>query len=153
MTENNKKKLNRQSTIVVVCGLVLAALATLGVIVVLNNLPRSLGTNSTDSSTSRVIFNQDLIGTWHSKDKTFSAEIANSEIDLRVNGNGGDAVYWYGTFDSNPKQDGSTIESLPVTGKLYLSTAQTKDFTYNEDHISFDFSAAGVTKTVELNRG
>lgn len=149
----NEKINRRQNTIVVVCGLVLAVLVTAGAIVALNNLPRSLGTSDTSVTEVKTIFNQDLTGTWHSKDGTFSAKITNGEIDLRVNGNGGNAVLWYGTFDSNPKQAGAVVESHPVFGHNYWSNEKSKKFTYNEDRLTFDFSAAEVTKTVELVRG
>jgi hypothetical protein len=151
--DENDKKIKRQSKIIVACGMVLAVLVLLGAIAVLNNLPRSLGTSSVDPSSVRVIFNRDLVDTWHSDDDLFSAKIDNGEIDLRVNGTGGNAVYWYGSFDSTPKQDGVVIHSIPVNGKVYLSSAATKDFTYHSDRLSFEFSAAGVTKTVELGRG
>jgi hypothetical protein len=148
-----EKKNNRQSMIIVICGLVVAALIAAGVAVVLNNLPRSLGTSDTSVTEVKTIFNRDLIGTWHSADQVFSAKITNGEIDLRLNANGGDMALWYGTFDSNPKQTGVIIKSVSVPGHIYWSSEKEKDFTYVSDRLTFKFSAAEVSKTVELVRG
>lgn len=76
-------------------------------------------------------------------------------IALWIRGNGKEYNYWCGTFEA-PKTDGaykwtSKADKGNMTG-LFASQDDTKDFSYADGKISFQFSMRGETTTIEMEQ-
>ena len=65
-------------------------------------------------------------------------------------------LYWAGTFESPAKDETATITSQAdheqTDSALLASMDDTKDFEYKSGVLSYEFSAMGVTMTVEMER-
>lgn len=67
------------------------------------------------------------------------------------------ALYWAGTYVPPTEAIDeyswtSENDTEKTSSALMASTGETKDFTYKDGALSFEVSALGVTKTVELER-
>lgn len=97
----------------------------------------------------------DLTGQWstdtanpkmiaHVKDGTVLVNFVSDDATM---------IYWNGTL-ANPKQGESIITSQRIEiKKATLSGAPSKEFTYHDEKLSFEFSAMGKTKVVVMTRG
>ena len=104
----------------------------------------------------------DLTGTWKSEDNDGSyqeAVISEGRIEINWVSDGGDtkSIYWIGTYEAPTE----AVDEYSWTSErnkeetdtaLLASTDDTKDFTYKDGVISYEASALGTTKTVELTK-
>lgn len=102
----------------------------------------------------RVVKPLDLNGKWKSAKPNVTAIVKDGTIEVEsTTEDGGSVRWWYGTFD-NP-QDGKTgVTSKGITdvNKLYLSSAETKDFVYHDGQLKFTIAVMGTTKVIEMKR-
>lgn len=107
------------------------------------------------SSAIKALVPVDLTGAWNTDAKSkvrMGAKIAAGTIQVDMVGDATIMSYWYGTFEN--VKDGGTVTSKAIdNGRIFLSTAPTKDFTYKDGKLSFQISAMGITNVVELTRG
>ena len=104
----------------------------------------------------------DLTGTWKSEENDGSyqeAVITTDRIEINWVSDGGDtkSIYWIGTYEAPTE----AVDEYSWTSErnkeetdtaLLASTDDTKDFTYKDGVISYEASALGTTKTVELTK-
>lgn len=104
----------------------------------------------------------DLTGTWKSEENDGSyqeAVITTDRIEINWVSGGGDtkSIYWIGTYEAPTE----AVDEYSWTSErnkeetdtaLLASTDDTKDFTYKDGVISYEASALGTTKTVELTK-
>ena len=101
----------------------------------------------------------DLNGTWASTSTdgpTFEATISDNLIEMNLVNGDTKALYWKGTFPvPETVTEGTVITSAADTEALSSSMLGSQDpsknFTHTGGKLKFDFSALGVTKTVELS--
>lgn len=139
---------------VVVLGLIALVVTMVTYKPALAALPEPL-TDASSSSAPKVV----LDGVWVTEDDKFTATIKNNAITilwkLDETSNG---LYWVGDFQSqiNADSDSTDIVSTANRSKLDRSLVgsqdSTKEFTHQDDHLSFNFSIMGVTKTVVLSK-
>lgn len=104
----------------------------------------------------------DLTGTWKSEEVEGSyqeATISDSVIEINWVSDGGNAksLYWAGTYvaptESTDKYSWISENDKEKTGTALLASSDdTKDFTYKDGVISYEASAMGTTKKVELTK-
>jgi len=96
----------------------------------------------------------DLTGNWKSDKPKITAKVQNGTIEVESSTeDGGSVRLWYGTFD-NP-QDGAlgvTSKGMYDPDKIYLSSAETKDFVLHDGQLKFQISIMGVTRIVAMKR-
>ena len=104
----------------------------------------------------------DLTGTWKSEENDGSyqeAVITTDRIEINWVSDDGDtkSIYWIGTYEAPTE----AVDEYSWTSErnkeetdtaLLASTDDTKDFTYKDGVISYEASALGTTKTVELTK-
>jgi hypothetical protein len=107
----------------------------------------------------------DLTGTWKqinsaSEDSYQEAEISNNAVTINWVTDNGDtkSIYWIGTFTApadakTPYKWTSTRDKAATEGALLASQDDTKEFTFQDDTISYSASALGTTTTIKLKRG
>ena len=96
----------------------------------------------------------DLNGKWSTtiKETTFNVDVTNSVITIKMSKNGSSMLYWYGTFPSTGTI-GEIITSTKLDiNKAVLSGADSKMLTVKDGSLTFDVSAMGQTKNVEVTR-
>lgn len=102
-----------------------------------------------------------LDGTWVQVDAEESyhkAEIKDGTIEINwvFEEDNTEALYWAGSCETPTEGDTFTWDSVNDTEKtstaLMASPDETKTFTYEDGKISYEASAMGVTKTIELER-
>lgn len=105
----------------------------------------------------------DLVGEWvqsnsASADSYQGATIAADTIEINWISETDDtrALYWAGTYEA-PTATGafewtSQNDTAKTDSAMLASSDPTKTFSYNDDVISYEVTAMGVTKTVELER-
>lgn len=139
----------------------LAAVAVLGLIALVVNLatykPALAAlpepTTTTNSSVASKVV---LDGIWAAEDDKFTATIKNNKITILWKlDETSKGLYWAGDFPSTV-DEGAAIISIADRTKLdksiVASQDDTKEFTHEDDHLSFEFGAMGVTKTVVLSK-
>jgi hypothetical protein len=102
----------------------------------------------------------DLNGAWASADAngtTFEAAISDNLIEINLASSGTKALYWKGTLPLGSDSTAdftvtSAADTDALSGSILGSQDPTKTFTYSAGKLKFDFSAMGVTKTVELSK-
>ncbi len=104
----------------------------------------------------------DLTGTWKSEDNNGSwqeATITDSTIEINWVSDGGKTktLYWSGTYsEPTEKTDNyawtSENNKEKTDAALMASGDNTKEFTFKDDIISYEASALGTTKTMELSQ-
>ncbi|UOE44161.1 hypothetical protein [Agromyces larvae] len=105
----------------------------------------------------------DLVGEWvqsnkKSEESFQSATITADTIEVFWVSDGGNtkALYWSGTFEtptvSGPFSWDSQNDTEKTSGALLASGDPTKTFSFDNDTISYEVTALGVTTTVELKR-
>ncbi|WP_177370998.1 hypothetical protein [Brachybacterium vulturis] len=104
----------------------------------------------------------DLTGVWHStEDSVFvqRATIAGTAMTIDwvpQDGSPDSRLYWVGTYEA-PEAEGShawtsTNDHSRTRAELLASSADTKDFTYEDGKISYEVSALGESGTVALEQ-
>jgi hypothetical protein len=97
-----------------------------------------------------------LEGSWtlkNAKGGVFNATVTDTSIEVLMESPDGTKIlYWNGTFDAK-QSNGATIISELIDTKAVLSKAKTKNFTVGLETLSFDFTAMGSTKQIDLRRG
>jgi len=99
----------------------------------------------------------DLTGKWsYSKDTVqFEAEVKGGDIEVYLTLDDTKGLYWSGTFE-NEAVDGQEISSDADTAaldeSLYGSTAESKDFTFTNGELHFDFTIMGTDTDISLRR-
>jgi hypothetical protein len=107
---------------------------------------------STETNVGLSLINLEGQWTADNNGSKFVADVANSNISIKlVNGNTS-AVYWNGTFASAESAGATIVSDKVETGKLVLSRATSKSFIVKADTLSFEFEAMGMTTTVALKR-
>lgn len=105
----------------------------------------------------------DLTGDWvqsnsKSEDSYQAATITADTIEINWVADGGDTVslYWAGSYAAPTAEGSFTWESVNDTSKtdsaMLASGDPTKEFTYENDVISYQASALGTTTKIELKR-
>jgi len=106
----------------------------------------------------------DLVGEWQqsnaaSEDAYQQATITADVITIEWVSDGGDtrAIYRVGTFEAPTDVSGaytwtSVRDAAATDSALLPSTADSKDFTFEGDTISYEVSAVGTTTVVDLKK-
>lgn len=108
-----------------------------------------------------------LNGIWVSSENSddgtawIEAQIQNNIINIWFVGDDGetDSLYWHGSF-KNPETaetpyifTSDAINDSSTSGlNITLSSESSKEFTYDNDQITFDMTMLGVTKTIHLKK-
>lgn len=106
----------------------------------------------------------DLTGSWkqvnkNSEDSWQEAVIDDGAITINWVSNGGDtkSLYWAGTYEA-PTSDTESYswvsenDTSQTDKSLLASTAETKDFKYDNGVLSYEATAMGTTTTVKMER-
>lgn len=145
--------------------LALAAIALLGSSLAGCAAATNSGTAGTPESSAAAAPEApaDLTGEWRStnsesEDSYQSATITADSIEINWVSDGGStkALYWAGSYAA-PGEAGayswdSQNDTEQTSGAMLASGDPTKSFSYEDEVISYDVSAMGVTKTVTLER-
>lgn len=113
---------------------------------------------SNESSTSSSP--TDLTGIWDSEDNEGSyqeATISDGYIEINWVSADSTSLYWAGTYTAPEKAVKeytwvSENDKEKTESALLASSDDTKEFTYKNGVISYEASAMGTTKTIELKR-
>lgn len=95
-----------------------------------------------------------LEGTWSAErnGSQFVATVTPKNIQIKFVADKTSMIYWNGSFET-PQSPVATIPSKKVEiNKLVMSQATSKNFTYDNGKLSFEFEAMGMTTVVELQR-
>lgn len=103
-----------------------------------------------------------LSGHWtmaDSSDPSFQivGDITDSTVKLTWKSDDISGLYWKGSFNA-PKSvsDGTVIlsrgDTKAMDASILGSTSKTKEFTYDDGQLSFDFTLQGITKTIHLEQ-
>ncbi|KQR53642.1 hypothetical protein ASF88_01920 [Leifsonia sp. Leaf336] len=107
----------------------------------------------------------DLTGTWKQTnsaavDSYQEAEISGDVITINWVSDNGDtkSIYWVGSFAaptdaSTPYKWTSTRDQEATASAMLASQDATKEFTFQDDTISYSASALGTTTTIKLKKG
>lgn len=115
---------------------------------------RSMVASSSTPSAAKIQIPIDLTGTWVYDSKCnlkFSADVQQGMIMIKMTDTAGTLDYYYGSLQ-NPMTNGEII-STKDNSRFSWSTAITKQFTYQDESLTFTFGSNGTTKTIELRRG
>lgn len=99
----------------------------------------------------------DLSGEWQSVEShagtKFLGHIKNNTVHIEMVANGGYSGLWYGTFDIlQPGENEMLSSAIEDENYFVLSSAETKNFIYQDGSLVFDFSVMGVRTTIEMKR-
>jgi hypothetical protein len=106
----------------------------------------------------------DLTGTWKqtnsaAADSYQEAEISGNVITINWVADNGDtkSIYWIGTFTAptdatTPYKWTSTRDKAATESAMLASQDDTKDFTFQDDTVSYTASALGTTTTIKLKK-
>lgn len=147
----------------------LAVILTLTGCSATNSADASAGTSAPSNTASstptpKPVVIRDLTGNWKqnnssSSDGWMTATIDGDTITANFVTDSGDttSLFWVGTFtpptdDTSPYTWTSTRDTAATDSALLASTDPTKDFTYENDELSFPVSIAGSTATVRLSK-
>jgi hypothetical protein len=94
----------------------------------------------------------DLTGKWTAqvKETTFTVDIVDSVVTIKMSKDGSSMLYWYGTFPATGSIGENVTSTKLEINKAVLSGADAKTFGVKETSLTFDVSAMGQTKTVEV---
>lgn len=121
-------------------------------------------TSTSAESTKEAPKAPDLTGTWkqsnsHSEDSYQEAEISGDVISINWVGDSGEtkSIYWIGTYAAptgamTPYKWTSTRDQTATQSALLASQDATKDFTFQDDTISYTASLMGTTATIKLKK-
>jgi hypothetical protein len=96
----------------------------------------------------------DLEGKWVAKEngRQFAATVQDGTISINLENDSVSMLYWTGTFDT-ANTSGAIILSDKIEVSLaVLSQADSKEFVFENDKLSFTFEAIGMKTTVVMNR-
>lgn len=133
-----------------------------------SNAPTEAAVDSTQAAsvtpTPEPVTAPDLAGAWKqnnsaSDDGWMTATISGGTVTANFVTDSGDttSLFWVGTFtaptdDTSPYTWTSTRDTAATDTALLASTDATKEFTYDEDELSFPVSIAGSTTIVRLSK-
>lgn len=107
------------------------------------------------STTQPIVPTMNLEGVWtYKSDKggVFEATITDKSIKILMKTpDDTSMLYWKGTFQSQ-QSPGAMVSSDVSEDAFVLSKSKHKDFVVGIDTITFEFTASGITKKVELRR-
>lgn len=122
---------------------------------------------NSEPNTSEPITQEDdedavtLDGEWRSETKdgtTMVATITDNQIKMSFDSEDLSSLYWLGTF---PESGETATEGMIVTSEADIealeqsitgSQSKTKDFTYTDGTLDFEFTVLGSTRTVHLKK-
>jgi hypothetical protein len=98
-----------------------------------------------------------LAGEWQSVESRagtkFVGHIKNNTIQIEMSATDGFATLWYGTFDVlQPGEKVMVSKAIDDPQYFALSSAETKDFLYQDISLVFDFAVMGTRTTIEMKR-
>lgn len=96
----------------------------------------------------------DLQGVWVADEngRQFTATVANGNISIELGNADMSMLYWNGTFDTSNTAGAIIISDKIDINKAVLSGADSKEFVFENDKLSFEFEAMGMKKTVVMGR-
>ena len=124
----------------------------------------SSGSSNSTEPTKEVDKPADLTGTWKqtnsaAADSYQEAEITGNVITINWVTDNGDtkSIYWVGSFAaptdaSTPYKWTSTRDVAATESAMLASSDATKEFTFQNDSISYPASALGTTTTIKLKK-
>lgn len=118
-----------------------------------NEYPPSVAATTVINTPTAV----DLSGRWESNASKAGTkmvgQIKNGTIHVEMYADEAYTGLWYGTFDIlQPGEKTLTSKYIDDPAHFVLSSAETKDFTYDSGALKFDFSVMGTRTTVEMRR-
>lgn len=120
--------------------------------------PAEIGSITTQQEAVKIIEKPvDPSGKWESATSKAGtkmvAEVKNNTIHVEMYAADGYTGLWYGTLDFfQPGQNGQTSKAIDDPDHFVLSSAETKEFIYQDDTLVFDFSVMGTRTTVAMKR-
>lgn len=102
-----------------------------------------------------------LIGEWHQVNSNpngwMTASISGESIQVNLHGRDSSSIFWMGSFDtSKPPVGKFKVVSLgdqdAMMWKIAASKEKQKTFAYNNGDLSFEFSVAGTSTTIHMNK-
>jgi hypothetical protein len=117
-----------------------------------SSMPGSMPASSASSTESTT-----LTGEWsYAKDSmAFDAEVAGDMINIYLTLDESRGLYWAGTFEE-AAVDGqivaSNADTAALEASLYGSQSDTKEFTFRNGQIEFEFTIMGVVTEIGLTR-
>ncbi|MCU1518820.1 MAG: hypothetical protein JWQ75_3541 [Pseudarthrobacter sp.] len=122
-------------------------------------------TGAADSKpTEKALPAPDLSGAWKqsnlNSEKSYQQATITADtitVDWVTDGGNTTSIYWVGTFKAPSSSDGpytwtSQRDDAATKSALLASSDATKEFTYDDDAISYKVSAMGTTTTVKLKK-
>lgn len=99
----------------------------------------------------------DLSGEWVSVENKagtkFVGHIKNNTVHIEMVADNAYTGLWYGTFDIlQPGAKKMVSSAIEDEEHFVLSSAETKDFLYQNGSLVFDFSVMGTRTTIEMKR-
>jgi len=100
---------------------------------------------------------QDVTGTWqYSKDGIgFEATVTEDNIEIELTLDDTTGLYWTGTFESSLTEGQKVVskaDTEALDASLYGSGDSTKEFTYEDGHLTYKFEIMGTTTKIYLNK-
>lgn len=142
-----------------VIGAVLATLAVGLLVAAIIQGSNSAGpqTTSTETGIAETLVETplpDLKGEWSAQDNGayFDATIVEDSIRIRFVNGDTSMIYWNGTFNSQSASGVTLVSNRIDLDEIILSGSPSKDFLIENNTISFEFKAMGMTKMVVLTR-
>ena len=110
------------------------------------------GTDSVQSMVELPL--PDLKGEWSARENGvyFSATIVDDAIRIRFINGDTSVIYWNGTFNGQSASGVTLVSNKIELDEMILSGSDSKNFMVEDNTISFEFKAMGMTKTVVLTR-
>lgn len=95
-----------------------------------------------------------LDGAWVAENNgaRFEATVSTQDIVINFVNNGSSMIYWNGSFNSQSASGVTVVSNKIDIDELVLSNADAKDFLIENDTISFEFKAMGMSKIVVMTR-
>jgi hypothetical protein len=156
-------KTRTKSILFYVAAYILTMLAAVGLVMMLDKAdgPEHTYTEYPPSVATTTVINTptaiDLTGRWESNVSKSGTKmighIKNGTVHVEMYADEAYTGLWYGTFDIlQPGEKTLTSKYIDDPQHFVLSSAETKDFTYDSGALKFDFSVMGTRTTVEMRR-
>lgn len=137
-------------------------LTTLGILASISLLSACGG--STEASEMKVL--DSLVGEWHQinadevgVDMVATVNPASIQIDVKTR-EGSHSVYWLGTFETDQDlskkidivSNADSDAQMQMDASIFGSQSKTKQFTYENGELTFEFTIMRTTSTVRLQK-
>jgi hypothetical protein len=107
-----------------------------------------------DAGIQLPVMNMD--GDWRAEDDgtgtQFNATVFENTINIKMVNTSMSVTYWNGTFQSSVAPGKTVVSTFVDPETVVLSSATSKEFAIDENGMTFDFIAMGLTKKVRLVR-